>query len=513
MMFARRHGVRAHIAGMVFAVVSLWAQAAAQPVAVPRRVDEVLVREQADRVIDGLTGRMRDFGGWIDRAGAEFGGGRLGEAWLGGISGARLLASLAILGLAAAVGWGLVCGIRSFAGKLRKHGDMTWPRMLLSAVRKPLALAFAVVAVYFSIGILLDATAGAGARFLSGCVYVGLTVAAFWLVFRLIRGLERKLQAIADRSPGVLDNVLVPLTGTALRLLVPLLCLVVVRGALVLPERLDWLLGKLLAIVFTVCLAYLVIRATNVLVDVLMKRNRMDVADNLRAREIHTQAAVIRKIVVATTIFVGIASILMLFQPVRQLGTSLLASAGIAGIVLGFAAQKTLGNLLAGIQIAFSQPIRLDDVVIVEGEWGRIEDITLTFVTVRIWDDRRLILPINYFIEHPFQNWTRHSADLLNSVFLRADFTLPVDSLRAELKRLLDANPLWDGRAWALQVTDATAEAMEIRCLMTSSDAPKGWDLKCEIREGLLKFIRENHPECLPRVRGELRRDRVERSG
>ncbi|MCP5545628.1 MAG: mechanosensitive ion channel [Akkermansiaceae bacterium] len=305
----------------------------------------------------------------------------------------------------------------------------------------------------------------------------------------------------------MLDNVLVPVTGTALRLLVPLLCLVFVRGAVHFPEHIDWMAGKSLAILFIASIAYLVVRTTNVSVRALMRVNRMDVADNLRAREIHTQAAVIRKIVVVSTIFLGVACTLMLFQPVRQLGTSLLASAGIAGIVLGFAAQKTLGNLFAGIQIAFSQPIRLDDVVIVEGEWGRIEDITLTFVTVQIWDDRRLILPINYFIEHPFQNWTRKSADLLNSVFLYTDYTLPIDPLRAELKRLLDASPLWDRRAWVLQVTDMTPDAMEIRCLMTSSDAPKGWDLKCEIREGLIKYIQEKHPDCLPRTRAELRRD------
>jgi small-conductance mechanosensitive channel len=197
----------------------------------------------------------------------------------------------------------------------------------------------------------------------------------------------------------------------------------------------------------------------------------------------------------------------MLFQPVRQLGTSILASAGIAGVVLGFAAQKTLANLFAGIQIAISQPIRIDDIVVVEGEWGRIEDITLTFVTVCIWDRRRLVLPINYFIDKPFQNWTRTSADLLNSVFIHADYMLPVAALRKELKRLLDENPLWDKKAWVLQVTDSTPQTMEIRCLMSSSDASKGWNLKCEIREGLVDFIQHNFPECLPRIRADLHRD------
>lgn len=506
-MIAERIGRRFRLGLLGIAWWGLVCMALGEPSDRPPKGEDVLVRQQAERVISGLTGRMRAFGEWVDQMGASIGSGGLAEPWIGPINGARLLASAIALVIGAGVAWSLVSGIRRFAGELRKRGDMTWPRMLLSAVRKPLAFALALVAAYFSVGILLDATGTRGPRFLSGCVYVGLTVAGFWLMFRLIRGVERKLQVIAERSESMLDNVLVPVIGTALRLLVPLLCLTFVRGAVELSDQVNWIAGKTLAILFIGCVAFLNIRTVNVVTSALLKVNRLDVDNNLRAREIHTQAAVIRKIVVVATIFLAASCTLMLFEPVRQLGTSLLASAGIAGIVLGFAAQKTIANLLAGIQIAFSQPIRLDDVVIVENEWGRIEDITLTFVTVRIWDDRRLVLPINYFIEKPFQNWTRNSANLLNSVFLYADYTLPVEPLRAELKRLLEASKLWDGRAWVLQVTDMTPEAMEIRCLMTSSDAPIGWDLKCEIREGLVRFIQENHPECLPRTRAELQRD------
>ena len=196
----------------------------------------------------------------------------------------------------------------------------------------------------------------------------------------------------------------------------------------------------------------------------------------------------------------------MLFQEVRQFGTSILASAGVVGIILGFAAQKTISNLFAGFQIAMTQPIRLDDVVIVEGEWGRVEEITLTYVTIHIWDDRRLIVPLGYFIEKPFQNWTRASAQLLGSVFLWVDYTMPLDELRKALKEIIEPNPLWDKRFWNLQVTDATEKTMQIRVLATSADSSKGWDLRCDIREKLIAYIQKHHPQSLPQVRAQVGR-------
>ncbi|MEI9864995.1 MAG: mechanosensitive ion channel domain-containing protein [Limisphaerales bacterium] len=199
-----------------------------------------------------------------------------------------------------------------------------------------------------------------------------------------------------------------------------------------------------------------------------------------------------------------IASILMLFQEVRQFGTSILASAGVVGIVIGFAAQKTISNLFAGFQIAMTQPIRLDDVVIVENEWGRVEEITLTYVVIRIWDDRRLIVPLGYFIEKPFQNWTRTSADLLGSVFVWVDYTLPLDEVRQALKEIIEPHPLWDKRFWNLQVSDATERTMQLRVLATTADASKGWDLRCAIREQLIAYIQKNHPQSLPQFRTQI---------
>jgi len=194
----------------------------------------------------------------------------------------------------------------------------------------------------------------------------------------------------------------------------------------------------------------------------------------------------------------------MSFAKVRHIGVSILASAGIVGIVIGFAAQKTLGNFIAGIQIAIAQPIRLDDVVIIEDEWGWIEEITLTFVVVRIWDLRRLVVPISYFLEKPFQNWTRTAADLLGTVFIYTDYTVPVEEIRNELTHILENSPRWDKKVNALQVTNATEKTVELRALMSAADSSIMWDLRCEVREKLLEFLQQRFPECLPRIRIEM---------
>ncbi len=200
----------------------------------------------------------------------------------------------------------------------------------------------------------------------------------------------------------------------------------------------------------------------------------------------------------------AVAAMLMTFEGIEQLGKGLLASAGIAGVVIGFAAQRTLGTFVAGMQIAFTQPIRVDDVVIVEGEWGRIEEITLTYVVVKIWDLRRLILPINYFIEKPFQNWTRVSADILGTVFLYVDYTVPLEAIRQELTRLLKDHKLWDGKVNVVQVTNATERTVEVRLLVSAKDAGSAWDLRCDLREKMIDFLQREYPDALPRIRAEL---------
>jgi small-conductance mechanosensitive channel len=227
-------------------------------------------------------------------------------------------------------------------------------------------------------------------------------------------------------------------------------------------------------------------------------------SDNLRARRIYTQAVILRKtLYVIITVF-AVASALMLFDQVRTLGTSVLASAGVVGVIIGFAAQRTVANLFAGFQLALAQPIRLDDVVIVENEWGRIEEITLTYVVVQIWDMRRLIVPLSYFIEHPFQNWTRTRADILGSVFIYTDYTIPVEPVREELKRIVAQSKDWNGQVCVLQVTNASERTVELRAIASAADATKAWDLRCEIREKLIAFVQRNFPESLPRVRAAL---------
>jgi len=244
--------------------------------------------------------------------------------------------------------------------------------------------------------------------------------------------------------------------------------------------------------------------------DVVFDKYTVDVRDNLRARKVRTQTRFMKRFASAVLALLGFGIILTTFGTVRQVGTTLLASAGVVGIIIGFAAQKALGLVIAGFQVAFTQPIRLDDVVIVEGEWGRIEEITLTYVVVRIWDLRRLIIPINFFIDKPFQNWTRVSADLLGTVFLYLDYSVPVDAIRKEHERLLDSSALWDRKVCGVQVTDATEKTMEIRLLMSAGDSGSLWDLRCMVREKMICFVQENHPESLPRFRAELQDGRLE---
>ena len=228
----------------------------------------------------------------------------------------------------------------------------------------------------------------------------------------------------------------------------------------------------------------------------------IEAADNLGAREVQTRVRILHRIVAVLIWFAALAAILMQFERFRMLGGTMLASAGVLSIVLGISAQKTFGAIIAGIQIALTHPINLDDVVIVEGEWGRIEEITLTYVVVKIWDQRRLIVPITYFTETPFQNWTKKSAEILGSVFLHVDYTTPLDPLREELKRLCEsAWQLWNGKTCVLQVTDAGVETMTLRAIVSSPDAPSAWDLRCLVREGLIEFLKANYPECLPKHR------------
>ena len=296
---------------------------------------------------------------------------------------------------------------------------------------------------------------------------------------------------------------LAPFKGP-LRFLIPALCAAAVIPFLRLPLKENLLMGHFIYILLVALFGWFAVKITYVVRDIFLSKYDINAHDNLHARSVSTQMRVITNIIVVLIVFLTISFILMSFSQVRHIGVSILASAGVLGIVIGFAAQKTLGNFIAGIQIAIAQPIRLDDVVIIEGEWGWIEEITLTFVVVRIWDLRRLVVPIAYFLEKPFQNWTRTSADLLGSVFIYADYTVPVKEVRNELTRILENDPHWDKKVNVLQVTNTTEKTVELRALMSAADSPTAWGLRCEVREKLLEFLQQRFPECLPRVRIEM---------
>jgi small-conductance mechanosensitive channel len=268
------------------------------------------------------------------------------------------------------------------------------------------------------------------------------------------------------------------------------------------PDRWDPIRNHhLFSILLIISISWILIELSNVLRHSFIENFSFEKDDNLRERRMFTQINFVRKMVVVVIILVAFSFILMNIESARRIGAGLLTSAGIAGIIVGFAAQKSIANLLAGFQIAFTQPIRIDDVVVLEGEWGKIEEINLTYVVVRIWDQRRLILPINYFLETPFQNWTRTTADIWGTVFLYVDHSIPVKVMKDKLKEILDSTPLWDKKVQVLQVTDVRERTVELRCLMSARDSPSAFDLRCLVREQMVEFIQSNYPETLPKTR------------
>jgi small-conductance mechanosensitive channel len=331
----------------------------------------------------------------------------------------------------------------------------------------------------------------------TGAVLAGLIL--HWVIFRV-------LARYAARDETWLEHVLVQRWRRPARYVLPLLLLILILPTLHLPADLQVVVREILVVTFTITLTWMSINTVFVMRDIILRPYNLQLKDNLKARMMHTQINLVVKIFLVVIIITAIVSILMTFEKVRQLGLSILASAGVLGIIVGFAAQRSIATLFAGFQVAITQPIRIDDVVIVEGEWGWIEDIALTYVVVRIWDLRRLVVPITYFLEKPFQNWTRKSADILGTVFLYVDYSVPVGEIRDELYRLLASSRLWDGKVWNVQITNCTERAMELRCLMSAADSSTAWDLRCEVREKLIDYIRQHHPGSFPTLRAQIRR-------
>jgi small-conductance mechanosensitive channel len=333
------------------------------------------------------------------------------------------------------------------------------------------------------------------------CYGLAVVAGIVWMLARVGRLIEEFLVAMAGRAETAWDDLLLPLAGKAVRHSLPLIALILAAPALAMSPALSQIVRNGTSLVLIGLIAWILLQAVEAAAAMIVQQHRIDVADNLRARSIYTQVMVLKKVAATAIGVFALASMLMVFESVRQFGTSILASAGVAGIVIGFAAQRSIATLLAGFQIAMTQPIRVDDVVIVENEWGRIEEITLTYVVIRIWDERRLVVPIAHFIEQPFQNWTRTSSAMLAPVFLQLDYAVRVDALRDELTRILKQSPLWDGKVNVLQVTEAGEHSLQVRALASAADAGKAWDLRCEVRERLIRFVQQTFPEALPRLR------------
>jgi len=317
-----------------------------------------------------------------------------------------------------------------------------------------------------------------------------------YVVFRLLRRQQSETQR---RSLGLRTYLAKPARGVLLTIGLRIILPFVPRIPLDVLDRVEQIVECLLVIF----LGWMAIGGVYVFQAVTLSRFDTTVADNLRARRVHTQMQFFRRMLITIVVLLDIGALLWTVHDQRlwNYGTGLLASAGLASVMLAIAAKSTASNLIAGLQIAISEPIRMDDVVVIQGEWGRIEEITGTYVVVKIWDERRLVVPLSFFIEQPFENWTRRRGDLLGTAFLYVDYTVPVEPLRAELTRIVSASPLWDKRVCGLQVTNLTDRAMELRCLVSSAGSSQLFDLRCLVRERMVEFLRENYPRALPATR------------
>ncbi|MDP4025812.1 mechanosensitive ion channel family protein [Methylobacterium sp. NEAU 140] len=352
----------------------------------------------------------------------------------------------------------------------------------------------------------IDALARAAAAWLAwlpwwveSLLLVGGCCAVIWPVHGIaFRTLKR---AVADRS--LFWRSLVARTRGPSRLALLIVAISAASATAPLTWEVRIVLNQILLVAFVTLVGWCCATALHIATVIYLRRFKLDAEDNLLARKHFTQVRILERAAVTLVALLTVSVALMTFEPVRQYGVSLLASAGAAGLILGLAMQPVLSNLVAGIQIAITQPIRIEDAIIVENEWGWVEEITATYVVVRLWDWRRLVLPLTYFIQKPFQNWTRDGASLIGSVFLYLDHRAPVARMRERLAEIAAAQPLWDGNVVNLQVSDAKETVIEVRMLVSARNAPQAWDLRCAVREAMIAWLQAEHPEALPRQRAE----------
>ncbi len=341
----------------------------------------------------------------------------------------------------------------------------------------------------------------AGFAVLIGAILLALV--AHWLLFKLLHRLAHGVdkahwQHLLERVRTV---VRIGMVVIAIELTLPLVEM---------PQRVEAVVSQFTTLCIIGVVGWVAFMAVTVLTEFSISRHRIDVENNLEARKMRTRLRVLRQALSMVIFLVTIAAMLMTFPGARSIGVSMFASAGVAGIVVGFAARPVLSNLLAGIQIALTQPIRIEDAVVIEGEWGWIEEITATYVVVKLWDWRRLIVPLSQFIEKPFQNWTRESAEIIGTVSWFTDYTAPIAEMREKLKEFLAESKLWDGKVQVLQIIETGKDTMELRALMSAKNSPTAWDLRCEVREKMILWLQKEHPGALPRNRVQMQMDKRE---
>lgn len=331
-----------------------------------------------------------------------------------------------------------------------------------------------------------------------GCI---LLLVVYMLIVRILKQYGKNPKYLIPTD--TVKKVSLPLLLILFSLLLRMQSL---RQLLGLNEYTYWF-KKASTLLFIFAFTWLIIKVLGVVKTLILNKYDVEASDNYQARKVYTQFNILERIVIFVVVILAIGIALMSFEDIREIGVSIFASAGVAGIIIGFSAQKMIGTILAGIQIAITQPIKIDDVVIVEGEWGRIEEITLTYVVIKIWDKRRLVVPTTYFIEKPFQNWTKTSADILGTVYLYLDYRVPFEAIRKELTRILENSDLWDGEVNNIQVTDSKAEYVEVRALMSAKDSGTAWELRVWVREKLISFLQQNYPESLAHSRIYLKKE------
>jgi small-conductance mechanosensitive channel len=342
----------------------------------------------------------------------------------------------------------------------------------------------------------LGAAAVASLPYVWLSVAIGAALLLHFICVWLVRRLRLDPNGFAFKAVGI--------TKRPTRLAFISVALIIALSGVSLPFAVETQLRHLVAALLIILVGWTVFALCQISSEILLRRYRLDVEDNLQARRTITQVRILQRIAQSLVVLITVAAVLLTFRQIQQYGVSLLASAGAAGIILGLAAKPVLSNLIAGMQIAITQPIRIEDVVIVENEWGWIEEIGSSYVTVRLWDWRRLIVPLSYFVEQPFQNWTRESSAIIGEVRWYVDYGVPVAEARKKFEEIVAASPLWDRKVVNLQVVDSTAEGLQLRGLMSARNSPIAWDLRCEVREKFIEWLRVEYPEHLPRRRVEM---------